>query len=220
MHRCGFPCAAVPALAFLALAGCVNDAELVRQLQEQAGALAADTERCKQELADRDAQIAVLRRRIENQPYLEGIVLDDLFLIDRIVLASRTGGIDLDGQPGDDGVVVYLQPRDQDGDALKAAGQIAVQLFDLTTPGAPRELATYVFSDHEALRKNWYGGLLTNHYALKCAFPPTLDGVPREVHVRVTFLDYLTGREFTTSTTVQIERVDARNALVPRASGT
>ncbi len=206
--------------AVFALAGCQDDRALVIQLQRQADALTADNERCKQELADRDAQIAALRRRIENEPYLQGIVLDDLFLVDRITLESRTGGVDLDGQPGDDGVVVYIQPRDADRDMLKAAGQITVQLLDLTAPGAPRELATYVFNDRETLRKSWYGGLLTDHYTLKCAFPPlALNTVPREVHVRVTFLDYLTGREFVASTTVPIQRVDSGNALVPRTPG-
>lgn len=205
----------VAAALIVGAAGCDNDRQLVRQLQERADALQVDLDRCTQQLSDRDAQIAALRRRLGNDPRLAGIRVEDLFTVDRIVLASRTGGVDLDGQPGDDGVVVYLQPVDADGDVIKAAGQITIQLVDLTNPGAARSIATYVFSDRDELRKNWYGGFMTNHYTLKCEFPPNTKP-PREVQVRVTFLDWLTGREFVVSRSVTVDIVEGQNTLVPR----
>ena len=208
------------ALAALALCGCENEAQIVRQLHERVDLLELDLKQCTQELADRDGQIAVLRRRIDNEPLIKGVEIDDLFVVERIKLASRTGGADFDGQPGDDGVVVYVQPLDASGHVLKAAGQITVQLTDLTTPGQPRELATYLFNDREELDKSWFGGFLTNHYTFRCEFPPQAFSSPtREVHVRVTFLDWLTGRESFASTTVKIDRIDPENTLVPRRTG-
>jgi hypothetical protein len=200
----------------LAACGCENQAELTRQLHQRGDALEADLKRCTEALGDRDGQIAVLERRIENQGTLAGVELSDLFVVDRIVLVSRTGGTDFDGQPGDDGVTVYVQPVDAVGDVIKAAGQFTIQLADLTTPGQPRELGTYIFDKRDVLETAWYGGMLTNHYTFKCEFPPQVARSPsREVYVRVTFLDWLTGKEFTDSVTVNITLVDPDNALAP-----
>lgn len=208
------------ALVALAVSGCDNEAQTIRQLHESVDLLELDLRRCTQELADRDAQIMVLQQRIDNQPLFEDVDIDDLFVVAGIELVSRTGGADFDGQPGDDGVIVYVRPLDASGHVLKAAGRITVQLVDLTTPGLPRALATYVFSERDELDKSWYAAFLTNHYTFKCRFPPQAFASPtREVHVRVTFLDWLTGRVFVASTTVEIERIDPENALVPRRTG-
>ena len=205
-------------IGLIIISGCTNDAALVRQLQQESDGLRLDLNECTQQLADRDAQIDVLRRRVDQQPLLQSIDIDDLFVVDRIELISRTGGADFDGQPGDDGVIVYVRPLDSDGDVLKVAGQITVQLIDLTTPGQPRSLATYVFNKREQLAQNWYGGMLTDHFTLRCVFPPKVRP-SREVHVRVTFLDFLTGREFSASRDVTLNRIDPENQLVPRRSG-
>ncbi|HRX84497.1 MAG TPA: hypothetical protein P5572_05705 [Phycisphaerae bacterium] len=211
----------VVALGLLAttLAGCVNESSTIRALQERVTALETDRQRCTQALADRDAIISDLRRRVGAEPAFEGINLDDLFTVDRIEIVSQTGGASFDNQPGDDGVIVYVRPLDADGDFLKAAGQFTIQLLDLTHPGAPRSLATYVFSKKQELAAAWYGGLLTNHYTFRCAFPPRLNPrPPREVQVRVVMLDWLTGREFSDTRTVHIERIDPENTVAPAST--
>jgi hypothetical protein len=189
-------------------------------LHQRADSLELDLKRCTEALGDRDAQIAALSRRIENQKHLEGVEISDLFVVDRIEIVSRTGGRDFDGQPGDDGVTVYVRPLDAAGDVLKAAGQFTIQLADMTTPGQPRELGVYIFDKLPVLEQAWYGGFLTDHFTFECRFPPAAARLPsREVFIRVTFLDWLTGREFTESTTVKINVVDPANALVPTRAG-
>ncbi len=198
------------------LPGCVSEGDTIRGLQQRVQSLETDRQRCTQALADRDAIIADLHRRVDAGPLFEGIDLDDLFTVDRIEIVSQTGGANFDSQPGDDGVVVYVRPLDAHGDFLKAAGQFTIQLLDLTVAGSPRSLATYVYSKREELAAAWYGGMLTNHYTFRCAFPPRLNPrAPREVHVRVVMLDWLTGREFAASTTVGIERIDPENSVAP-----
>jgi hypothetical protein len=207
----------VALLALVSAAGCNQDSAAIRHLSEQVDSLKADVDHCTQELADRDALIAALRKRIKRNPTLEQINLKDLFVVDRIELVSLTGGADYDNQPGDDGITVYVRPLDKDGDVLKAAGEFTIQFYDLTTVGHPREIGIYVFDDRATLEKCWYGGLLTNHYTFKCPFgPAALKSRAREIHLRVTFLDWLTGRMFNTSKTVEISRVDPENTLVPR----
>ena len=204
-------------LFLLGATGCVDESATIRDLQQQVDALKQDVDRCTQELADRDAVIAAQRRRISRNPTLEHINLNDLFVVDRIEIVSRTGGDNYDEQPGDDGVTVYVRPVDKYGDLIKAAGEFTIQLVDLTDVGNPHEIGTYVFDDRETLEKSWYSGMLTNHYTFKCPFSPQAQrSRARELTVRVTFLDWLTGRMFSDSTTVEIERIDPENTLVPR----
>jgi hypothetical protein len=195
-------------LTLAANTSCVSESAKIKECQQQVEQLTLDLRAANEARLAADAEIQALRRRLENDPRLANVTVEQLFTAQRLELASRTGGIDLDGKPGDDGVVVYAQPRDADGDALKAAGEFTIELLDLTQPGRPRSLGTFRFTDREELRKSWYGGLMTYHYTFKCPFPEdALATVPREVHIRVTFLDWLTGRELTADRTVPIERL-------------
>ena len=166
----------------------------------------------KQQMADRDATIESLRKQAEALADLGPTRLDHLFTTDRIELVRLTGGADYDGKPGDDGVTVYLRPVDAQGDAIKAAGEIRIQLLDLTEENRPRELGLYVLNDPGELRASWHGGFMTDHYTIRCPWQPGL-GLPagREVTVRATFLEWLTGREFTAQKAVQVSRVDTGN---------
>jgi hypothetical protein len=190
-------------------AGCLNDAAMVPELQQQTMDLENRLAACNRELAARDAQIADLRRRVNNRPVLENVAVDDLFTVDRIEIVSRSGGADFDGQPGDDGVVIYVRPLDADGDVLKAAGRFTIQLLDLTDPGAPRTLFQYEVAERSELVRTWHGGMLTDHYTFRCRLPRDLSPPPpRDIHVRVTFLDWLTGRQHVDSTDVTLQRID------------
>ncbi|MCB9849834.1 MAG: hypothetical protein H6817_03940 [Phycisphaerales bacterium] len=205
------PRIAVLLVAAMSCAGCDNGSTaMIRTLQERVDKQDLALKRCANDVADRDALLANLQRRVDaNRPFAN-LTLDDLFTVDRIVIVDQTGGSDFDGKPGDDGVIVYVRPVDAQGDTLKAAGKITVQLLDLTDPASPRALATCEYADRDALAAAWFGGFLTDHYTLKCAIPAGLSPA-REVHVRVTFLDYLTGREFVASKTVMLKRIAKAN---------
>lgn len=186
--------------------GCAFDSPgTIKQLQQEADQHRLELEHCQREELECETRCAELATQIENQPRLSKIELDDLFLVDRIKILSRSGGIDLDGQPGDEGVVVYVQPIDAAGDAIKAAGAISIQVTDLTQLGSPKTLGTFEYSKPEVIKQSWYGGFLTNHYTFKCPFSDSAESIPDEVHIRVAFLDWLTGREFTDSVTASVE---------------
>jgi hypothetical protein len=112
----------------------------------------------------------------------------------RIELDSLTGGYAPPGRVGDEGVVVYLRPYDRDGDVVKAAGRVRIRLTDPEAPESARDLGEYWF-DEEALRKAWYGRLMTSHYTLRCpwrAGPPANPNIT--VHVK--FYDLVTGQSY------------------------
>ena len=199
-------CVAALALILGVGAGCIFDAPgTVTQLQQEIDQQKLALKACEQEKFECAARCEDLKTQIANQPRLASVELDDLFVVDAISIPSRSGGIDLDGSPGDDGVIVYVQPIDAAGDVIKAAGAITIQLTDLTQVGSPRSIATAEYTDPDVIKKSWYGGFMTNHYSLKIPFPDGVGSIPKELHVRVVFFDWLTGREFTASTTVSVD---------------
>ena len=156
--------------------------------------LRKDKERLERVAAERDSTIASLHQQIEN---LKGLGPDrpaDSFAPVRLEIASLSGGADYDGKPGDDGITVYLRPRDADGDAVKVPGRMKVQLVDNTELGSPRVLGVYAFDDLDEVRKAWHGKFGTQHFTLKCPFPVGVQ-LPksRRVLVSAEFLDLLTG---------------------------
>jgi len=180
-------------LAAAALGGCANQeliqarAEL-RQLRQQDEKLKSDLQATRQVVVDQQKQIETLRGLGDKR-------LELLFHVAGIRIGKYTGGTDSDGQIGDDGMRVYLRPVDRDGHALKAAGDIAIQLFDLAAEDQKNLLGEYQFPVDE-IGKYWSAGFMTYHYRFDL---PWKSGPPDhpEVTVRVVFTDYLTGKQFT-----------------------
>ena len=62
----------------------------------------------------------------------------------------RTGGADLDGRPGDDGLSVVLEPRNADGKFVPLAGQITVVVLDPQIKGDGARVARWQVDSVEA----------------------------------------------------------------------
>lgn len=125
-----------------------------------------------------------------------------IFTPEKIEIASLSGGEDYDGKPGDDGVTVYIRPIDREGDVLKAAGDLRVELYDLAAPAGENLLGQYSIPVVQAA-EHWYGKFATNHYTIRC---PWRQGPPKheEITIRATFVDYLTQRVMTAQTTCKV----------------
>jgi hypothetical protein len=122
---------------------------------------------------------------------------DQLIVPVKIQLEGQSGGYDTDGQPGDDGLVLYIQPIDADGHVIKAAGALRVRLLDLAAPADRMELAPYHF-DVPTTRGLWYGRMWTHHWTVRCPWPPNRLPEHDEITARIEFTDLLTGRILTT----------------------
>ncbi len=192
-------------------AGCFpprKSPELI-ECERQVGRLSYENEMLGRQLVERDGTIERLRLSLAEALDLPTDLLSRLFTVKRLKLGKLTGGADYDGEPGDDGITVYLTPLDRDGDPVKAAGEIEVFLYDLTVPGQPRELGHYVVNEPPRLSKAWYAKWWTNHYTIKCEWPPGVEPPPsREVQVRATFLDWLTGEKFVATQMVNVDWLD------------
>jgi len=64
----------------------------------------------------------------------------------------HTGGQDVDGQPGDEGVSLLLEPQNSAGDFVPVVGKISVVVLDPQLTGAAARVARWEF-DEPAVRK-------------------------------------------------------------------
>jgi hypothetical protein len=78
-------------------------------------------------------------------------------------LGRQTGGLDDDGQPGDEALQVFVEPRDSDGHTIKAPGTLIVRAAEITPEGLKKPLCSWEVSG-DALRRSWKSGLLSTGY--------------------------------------------------------
>lgn len=79
----------------------------------------------------------------------------------KIVLNNKlTGGYDADGKPGDEGVLVVIEPRDARGKYVPLAAPISIAVLDPKQSGGGRRIATWKFDTAETtahLKKSLFG---------------------------------------------------------------
>jgi len=154
---------------------------------EEARKLHLEVESLRSKVAERDRQIKELAALGEQRA-------KKLNRVQRIRLGSRTGGLDLDGKAGDDAVRVFIEPIDQHGSVIKAAGSVTVRLLDPTADPERILLAEHRF-DADQTAAGWSSGLLSVHYRFTCPWGPA-PSRREKITVHVAFLDYLTGKVF------------------------
>ena len=157
-----------------------------------------------------EEQNAQLRSVVSRQQDQIGLLLklgekrlEKIFHVTRIELGRYTGGIDLDGRSGHEGIKVFLRPLDADGGVIKAAGSVKIQFFDLAAPGEKNLIGRYAWGVDE-ISKYWSSSAFTYHYSFECPWkpaPPTHD----KITVRVEFTDYLTGKTFTAQKVCEVK---------------
>ena len=186
------------------VAGC--ETTELETLQADLRAANRNVEQLQRDNDDLTAALGERDQRINTLMALGDKRLEKLPHVARIELGRHSGGTDVDGADGDDAVKVYVIPFDQDGTAIKAAGEMTVQLYDLAAEPDATFLGEYRW-DVDALRKQWSSGFMSYHYSLEC---PWLSGPPAhdEVTVRVTFVDYLTGETFAAQAVGEVELPD------------
>lgn len=198
------------------LVGCISPGERAGIVQER-DALSLRVNALQRDNAQRDGTIALLRKQIDNLQSFDDQRPAYLFAAVKVEIVSRSGGADYDGEPGDDGVTVYLQPRDAYGDVVKVPGLITIQLLDNSNMAAPRVLGVYRFGDPQELERLWYAWLATSHYTLRCPFRENIV-VPesRLITVSASFLDYQTGATFTAVKEVKISHPTENNRSISK----
>ncbi len=200
-HRRRWPALLGGFLLLLAPLGCDTTGQT--DLRRRVVRLEEQLREREQRLEAQQAAIAELEQQLTTARGISKADLDKIFYPERIVIDKLTGGADYDDKPGDDGVTVYLRPVDREGDTIKVAGDITIQLYDLAAPPNRNFIGAYRVPADE-VGKLWHGKFLTDHYTIKCPWPK---GPPahEEITVRVVFVDFLTKRVVSAQDTCQVQ---------------
>jgi hypothetical protein len=189
-------------LSMVFTAGCAQDRgpSLLAQCQTQLDQATEDNSRLTKQLAQANQTIQNQSKQIDTLQHFGTQRTADLIHVQSLQLDRLTGGYDENHDGYEDGIVVYLQPLDQHGHIIEAAGLARVRVFELQTE--PKLIGEAGFTVPE-LAKNWAGRLWTQHYTLRCPFAkkPTSPNITLQVE----FTELLTGKTFVTEKLVTIK---------------
>jgi len=92
-------------------------------------------------------------------------------------------------------LVVYVEPIDETGDAVKAGGSVDIQLWNLNKKEDEARLAQWQVGPDE-LKKLWLSGIFSSSYRLSFDVTGIVDKFDKPLTVKVEFTDYLSGQIF------------------------
>ncbi|MHC4693543.1 MAG: hypothetical protein ACYS67_12445 [Planctomycetota bacterium] len=125
----------------------------------------------------------------------DDVKLKDLCDIQSVRITKHTNFFDKDKDGKKETLIVYIQPIDQDGDIIKAPGDIHVQLLDLDKDKDPTLLGKWHITPSK-LRKLWFNSLLKTHYRITFDVSDKVENPDKSLTVTATFTDYITGKVF------------------------
>jgi outer membrane murein-binding lipoprotein Lpp len=182
-------------LTLFLVAGCANPKEKevltaqIRQLTQENTQLQKQVEQCDSENKGLKDQIQALSELPEN------VRFENLNRLEKIKIGRYTGFFDKDDDGKKEKLIVYIHPTDEQGNALKAAGAVEVQLWDLNKTNGQAMLGQWKIEPDE-LKKLWLETLVSIYYRLTFDVADVVENLKEPPTVKVTFTDYLTGKVF------------------------
>ncbi len=105
-----------------------------------------------------------------------------------ISVGRGTGGVDEDGAPGDECLMVVIVPTDEDRSAVKVPGRATIAAWEVNPQGLKLPIGTWELTP-EQLRPTWRSGLLSSGYFVRLPWQTTPASNKVRVAVRLTTTD-------------------------------
>jgi len=179
-------------------AGCEKTDSKKPTLTQQVHLLEQEKTQLTHQVKQSEAENEQLKKQIQVLSGLEaGVMPEDIYRLKRIKITRYTNFYDKDKDK--DGkkekLIVYIQPLDTNGDIIKAAGAVDVQLWDLNKAGGEALLGQWTVKPDE-LKKLWFATVLIINYRLTFDVADIVDKFDEPLTVKVTFTDHLSGKVF------------------------
>ncbi len=181
-------------LVLLSAAGCNNAGKKSDPMEQKVEKLTAENEQLTEELSEARTRNEKLERQLQTLSGLpEKLEPSELYPLDTVKLTSYTGFYDKDDDGRKEVLIVYVQPLDNQGDAVKAAGSVEVSLWDLDTEAAQAKLGSWRV-DPEQLRQKWFSTFMRTNYRLIFPVGDIVKDFDRPLTVKMKFTDHITGK--------------------------
>ncbi len=179
----------------------------LRVQEQQISDLQGQLERTENDLKAAQRRSDDLQARLsrENEIALVSEQHEALFQVTEITINPMlTGGLNRDGEPGDDLLSVMVIPRDENGDPVKLPGRITFELHDMTLAESERRLGRWKFSPTE-MREHWQSGFVGNGFRFQLPWQQKPRNSTLLIHARLNTPD---GRQFDATHEVRIQPAD------------
>lgn len=195
-------------LPVTAMCGCLRGGRqevLQAELRAQADQLAqleAEQLRLQAQLKAEKKESDRLRDQIAKQGDVPVEVVEQLGRVESVKIHPLlTAGMDHDGEPGDDLLIVHVAPQSSTGEVLRFPADVEITAQDPALPDGEQTIARWKFAASE-MRQYWVRGYLGTGYQFKLPWP---ESTPRnaDLVLRVE-MQASDGRELTDTRIVKI----------------
>jgi hypothetical protein len=131
--------------------------------------------------------------------------------VKEIALARGTGGVFGEGPTGDDGLMVVVVPRDEDGAAVKVPARLEIAAWDITPAGLKTPIGNWAVPA-EKVRPTWRSGFISTGYFVAVPWQTHPGSEKVRIAVRLTTLD---GRSFETDKDINVKLGSAGSRVNP-----
>ncbi len=192
-----FYCILFSVLSFLVfIAGCDN-AYTESPLQERVETLTIQQKQLESQLEQSTAKNEQLTKQIHILSGLpEQLKGENLYNLQNVEIGKYTGFFDKDKDGTKEKLIVYIEPIDEQGDVIKAAADIEVELWDLSKTDGSALLAKWPPIKPDELKSLWFASMLKVNYRLTFDIADKVKSFDEPLTVKVTFTDYLSGKVF------------------------
>ncbi len=121
--------------------------------------------------------------------------------IKEIVLARGTGGVNEDGVPGDEGLMLVIVPKDEDGSPVKVPGKVQIAAWEVSEAGLKNSIGVWEVPA-EKVRPTWRGGFISSGFFVAVPWQTQPGSERVRVAVRFTTLD---GRAFEADRDINVQ---------------
>lgn len=132
-------------------------------------------------------------------------------VVREVVLGRGTGGVDDDGRPGDEGLLVVVVPRDEDGTPVKVPGYLQVAAWEIAPTGVKTPIGYWTIPP-DRLRPTWRNGLVSTGFFVPLSWQTYPGSEKVRVAVRLTTPD---GQVFEADRDIRVRLVPLPRAEPP-----
>ena len=192
-----FLCILCSVVCFLAFLGGCDDAYTESPLQERIDTLTIQQKELESQLEQSRAENEQLKKQIHTLSGLpEQLKGENLYNVLNVKIGKYTGFYDKDKDGTKEKLIVYIEPIDEQGDIIKAAADIEVELWDLSKTNGSALLAKWPDVKPDELKNLWFAGVVKDNYRLTFDITDKVESFDEPMTVKVTFTDYLSGKVF------------------------
>ncbi len=158
-----------------------------------------------QKIATLQAENEQLRQQVATLSEMpESIRNTPLYNLKAVKLGNYSGFYDKDDDDSKESLIVYVKPIDDDGDVIKAIGQVEVELWDLNDGPDEALLGQWSLEPAE-LKEQWYASFGQLNYRLVSKVANEIEGRSGPFTVKVTFADVAYGKVFHDQAVIELK---------------